>query len=923
MNHPLIVSTRNGIQCMPTMDYIDPIPTSDGAIRNAYNSPIALTYNDTYTPTSYEIRRLTPKLTQAQFALYYKKLNDHSHITYLPIAITQLINHYKNYMVNKLDFDSTIHILVLEAFNLWLRQNNRWFMLAPPPNVPFSISYPSYIFYLNKTDTETEAGKARSKQRAPKKHKLQEQEKNSPMQEEEDTEGGGENEEEEKESINSSANGSSLLSICLQVVNGCLTNTMMITANVMARMLKDRMSDLLLKSNFSPMCVNLPENTPVRVYDIHGLSKSNRSIYTMRIPDTSDSFWCHMTFEPDEYIWPNLEIDSHTKQGHDNKHLAYSMVARLLNESSLSALRKFIDTTVSKIASLPVQSNTITKYVQKRSRSKTATDKLIQYEELRLRNTFHNDTLYHPLQLRYSYYARYGMVYLNPVRIESDETSSHHNYHSLYDPMGVTEQYWIWLKKIHNSYTNNNITGIHYYYNTVTRSIRGGSRLLLDSPSAERTCKIPVRTTTVRDSSGSDITGGTGTASIVYWYAHLNTEVIGYEQIYLLTWLMKHNELAQDLNRSQDVLDALFTFCESATEAYLNLINIYPHLRFKDLQSNCKATLKQRVLAIKLNSSALDDWMKQPTDLNLYRASKQILSNNHTVTNLDQLPHQVSEDIDDLCKTLTFVKPKWYVDSKIEVEYTTRGTDGTVSTTTATFNGLIQYLARCKALLNSKIIYPIVRAWTIYHPVTSQHEERIGESCVALLRQLTISEICSPQFQLNIQRLRDKIASETVVGLNTKDLELLTYAYHIIKHEVPTTDPTLMNIILILQYNQIDVTTTSNSSVLLKAIGTTRTSVNKDELFLEQCKHRIRFMMRDTKSINPLTLLDIGDQMSYKYPGCDIEDTLFTLICEVITENKTDYTPIASHFHTVYIHHINPFIVALASRIRPSPIIIV
>jgi hypothetical protein len=193
----------------------------------------------------------------------------------------------------------------------------------------------------------------------------------------------------------------------------------------------------------------------------------------------------------------------------------------------------------------------------------------------------------------------------------------------------------------------------------------------------------------------------------------------------------------------------------------------------------------------------------------------------------------------------------------------------------------------------------LAKAWYLFNPVVElpdqdQQQQQKEDSTVAHLRQMVISEVCSPQFKLNLTQL---VSSKRSLG--PSDSDLLNYAYQVMKHELPETDPLL---------------------TMLNQVSKQQKGKQKQDDFRTRCKKRIECCMGQRGELDPVILLDICDKMAYKQGrvlGSILE--VKTMIEEIMLEdevNETMYRPLVRKFAKTGIHHKDPFISGLADSLK-------
>ena len=852
MEHPLVRAIRNQSHRMPHLDHLDPVPTHDGSLRNAMGNPIALTYESNYTPASYECYYMTPSLTQQEFYRNYVRVEDgipkeHEAIkVWLQNSIDALHVHYNNENVNStLTRAMYQHIMTLEAFNIWLTMSGRWYMYRAPVYETYKMSYPEYVFVIRKSDTESIRAKKRNEARSSKKQKKEEKE------EDDEEEEAGEEEEQEEPPL-------SLAYVVHQVLS-VTNNGNGVSEKEVTNILRDRMRDTLVRSRFSHLTLKDVPNDTVK-YDIHGLPKTMRIINMLNAKDSCDAYWCHCLFKPREYIW---------KQG-ASKEYNLGVVACYAGFPLLVDLRRHCGS-----------SSDDKKNKKKRTRTPTTTTTDIDGQ--RVREFFHNFRIIHPSKLRYTYYARNGMVYATRV-------VSVHNGYTLWDTFSLTSSYWNYIVDLLDNKQVSQSKWNAYYSDDENGELINGPNLVL----GENT------------NNGQPIPGISNNQQVRYYVK--NDKLDKYEEVYLLKFTLNKGKPTE----LQDRIDALFMICDTFTEVFVNLrLSMSGEgLSLKTVKESAFRVYKERMEAVEnfaigeqkkkqQKYKPLLSWLSSPNEHDLYLACKSFISKHHertiqdcTSSSSSSVDEVIRDEVDSLCRTLGF-NERLDQSNQIAVEFEVKSTNKLTRC-----ESLVKYLSYCRIQLKNNILIPLARAWYLFNPVVElpdQDQQQNGDSTVAHLRQMVISEVCSPQFKLNLTRL---VSSKR--QLTTSDSDLLNCAYQVMKHELPETDP------LLTMLNQVSKQQQKGEQ--------------KGDSFRERCKKRIECCMGQRGELDPAILLDICDKMAYKQGRVfgSIHEVK-TMIEEIMLENEvneTMYRPLVRKFCRSAIHHKDSFINGLADSLK-------
>lgn len=865
MEHPLVRAIRNQSHRMPLLDHLDPVPAHDGSLRNATGNPIALTYESNYTPASYEVYPITPSLTQQEFYRNYQQLDtaltDHENIKrWLDERCEALRVHYSRNLV-RIDLSKAVyqHIMIMEAFNIWLTMRGRWYMYRPPGygadgDCGYKMSMPEYVFVIRKSDTESLKAKKRNESRASKKSKKEEKQDDDEEEEEEEAE----------ESLTS-------LSCVINKVTDAYYDLHDSEKKEISNTLRDRMRDILSRSRFSHITFKDVPNDTIK-YDIHGLPKTMRIVNTLCAKDSADALWCHCLFRPNKYIWKEGTTAS------SNKEYNLSAVAFYCNTTLLSDLRRHCIKT--SLSGTQQKGN-------KRKRGGGGPETETNKDELLNREFFSNHRIVHPSKLRYTYYARNGMVYATRVVPTP-------NGYTLWDTFSLTESYWSYINYILDNHQLMVANKWHTYYGpSPDFKLVSGPNLCIGE----------------NQNNGKHFTVQSKETKQTINYYFKNDQKDYYEDVYLFKFLQADGRPFE----CQERIDALFLICNTFTEVFINLLSsVERGLPLSMVKESAFRVYKERTSYVEFffigskkkgnraPHNPLVSWLSCPNDKDLYLACKHFISNHHTREMQDNtaLDEVVENEVDSLCKTLTFspTRTEHYSDMPIQFEVG-------ISSKITTCNSLSQYLSYCRVQLKQNILIPLAKAWYLFNPVVempSNQEEGGGtsvqqDSTFAHLRQMVISEVCSNQFRTNINRL---IGSKR--QLSQSDADLLNCAYQVMRHELPETDTML---------------TWLNQAIKQHSVAKKE---EKDE-FRERCKKRIECMMQQRCELIPDILLDICDQMAYKQGRVLGSIHEVRVMIEEILESAVPigmYRPIAQKFAKTAIHHKDPFINGLADSLK-------
>lgn len=854
MEHPLVRSIRNQSHRMPQLDHLDSIPIHDGSLRNATGNPIAFTYESNYTPVSYECYHMTPSsLTQQEFYRNYSQCDDQipkdtqALITWLDQRIAGLMAYYHEVcgVLTKVMYQ---HILTLEAFNIWLSMKGRWYMYRPQVYDSYKMSMPEYVLVIRKSDTESSRARKRNEARASKKQKKAKEEEEEDKQEEE------EEEEEQDEEENSPLSLSNIIRRVLGVVN----------EKEVTNLLRDRMRDTLTRSRFTHITLKDVPTDMVK-YDVHGLPKTMRIINMLNTKDSADAYWCHPLFRPCEYIWKESA----------SKEYNLGVVAWYASFPMLVELRRHC---LKGGGGGEDEKKNNNRAKRKRSvTTTTTTTTTTEIDEFRLREFFDNSRILHPSKLRYTYYARHGMVYATRVLPVV-------NGYTLWDTFSITNSYWNYIVDLLD---NRHITQSKWnaYYNDEGVLISTGPNLAI----------------------GENTNNGNPIVVQQITYYVKNNKQDTYEEVYLLKFLLEHGKPLE----LQERIDALFMICDSFTEVLINLrLSMGGNgLSLKTVKESAFRSYKERMDYIenfrineengktkkKNRYKPLVNWIISPNEHDLYLASISFLDKHHvrcvvqdSTTSTEEI---IRSEVDSLCRTLTFIPARLEQYSHMAVEFEVKDTNKITRC-----DSLSRYLTYCRIQIKKNILIPIAKAWYLFNPVVELPDEyKKGDSTFAHLRQIVISEVCSNQFRSNINHL---ITSKHHHQLSPSDVSLLNCAYQVMKHELPETDS------ILTQLNQI---------------SKQQHSEQKQDDFRTRCKNRIECMMQQRSELDPDILLDIIDKMAYK------QGRVFGSIYEIeamikeivnIQEYTHNYGKQVRKFSQTAIHHPNRFISGLADSLN-------
>lgn len=576
-------------------------------------------------------------------------------------------------------------------------------------------------------------------------------------------------------------------------------------------------STTLHMMNFKEMRVDDDRNPVTRVRcNIPG---SKDCVHINRSPIT---FWTHLLLQPGISTLPTENKSS------VNEVLSYASMS--LSRKNLELLRTQHKTT----ATAPLLPQ------KKRKRTEQTAEKRIIIDLKRVFGTY-PDVL-HPSRLRYTCYINDGVVCGHPRTGYHDSESS---------PLGVDQLLWDWIKEknIDTPYVKN-------------YALYPGPRLCMDSPKG--TCTIPM-------------------AHLVglkkKWFLDSISTNQGLLADVFIAPLLEHDDhspagCTTRLQCIQSSVEAFSLLCTTYTEVWSSIMALWPDVTLNEVHSAYTATKQQRLGYVVGMKNGME-WLTNPIRTTpegwkvLINCARRLLQTDHTL-----LTVHAKLARDRLCINLGYTpthqaEVQSYGVSSIELR--DLGTDELTC-----FDSLNEYLFYCEYIIQSKLLWPIVRCWQYVHPHSIQSEASTNEKSAILCRMhaYILKEALSSQF---LSFLSQITPSCTLSAFNK---DILTVVLMALRHSpIPKTSLPLVSKI---------ETILDTSSAQAREHNVT--------CFLSGCENRIRSMLLQRRTVDTHALVDIADKMCVIAPLLDPYPTITKLLLEIANDAPDETYPVLAEF---------------------------
>jgi hypothetical protein len=347
-----------------------------------------------------------------------------------------------------------------------------------------------------------------------------------------------------------------------------------------------------------------------------------------------------------------------------------------------------------------------------------------------------------------------------------------------------------------------------------------------------------------------------------------------YEDVVMPQWVSKKGKPESPFH----ALESLLFFATNATEAYVNLLTIYPELTLTELQEDSEAWAEIRREYCTTANPWIRDFMLSPSKGKLVEMCRATLEREHRVIQEgDSVSAESAKPASEhVCIHLGVrSNPADYADS-IAIE--------DIKGTRHTFSRMGAYEGWCLDTILTKAIYPAARAWSLFYPVHCRSDDEDDKS--------------DSEVQADLDAFRAHMADSVVSSGTMSSL---------------MTDPTILSAVRVL---------VPNSHSIVNELDRWIENAWIESQVMKESTNRIRFMMSCLEELDSARLLDIADSISAVHyvadNSFDIAKMLFSLIKRVAMEDIDRHTASMVAFADAGRFHKNRLIRAIASKISDT-----